>query len=345
MPTSRPALSRYPWVPQPRRDLPSTKSKVLWVTSTGGHLWELCRIEQGMETSKDSLWVTFDTPQSRACLRDRRSKFVDYVAPRDVAGALRAASQVAPLLRREPFDLCVSTGAALAAVILPMAALSGIPTYYIESMTRTSGPSLTGRLMARAPRVKTLAQYPSWSSKRWPFAGSLLDGWQATGEAQNDRPLKILVTLGTIRPYRFDRAVNAVLALLKPGDEVCWQLGSTSRPELPGQVYREMPPSSLIQLAQEADVVVAHAGVGSVLHLFESGLAPVLAVRSSRYSEHVDDHQQGFARDTTARGLTTILDLRSPCRETLLLAAGRTVSSHSSRVQPDRLSVTSIEAP
>lgn len=234
-------------------------AKVLWVTSSGGHLCEVHKIEEGLASTADSLWVTFDTPQSEAYLRDRRRLLVDYVAPRDVLGAVKAATRVAPYLRREKFDLCVSTGAALAAVILPMAACAGVPTYYIESVARAQAPSLTGRLMALAPRVRTLAQYETWSGKRWPYAGSLLDGWVASGAALRPRPLDILVTLGTIRPYRFDRAVNAVLDLLQPGDHVTWQLGSTTRPELPGDLHREISPTRLTELARAADVVVAQA--------------------------------------------------------------------------------------
>lgn len=301
----------------------TTGLKVLWVTSTGGHLSELRKIEEGLNASDESLWVTFDSPQTQTHLQGRRTLFVDYVAPRDLAGALKAALRVAPLLRREKFDLCVSTGAALAAAILPMAALAHIPTYYIESVTRTTSPSLTGRLLARAPKVHTLAQYENWSSKNWPYAGSLLDGWAADGAALSPRPLKVLVTLGTIRPYRFDRAVNAVLAVLGKDDEVTWQVGSTTRPELPGEVYGEICPERLTTLARAADVVVAHAGVGSILQLFESEISPVVAVRSSRFNEHVDEHQLGFAQTTAARGLTTVLDLASPSRDSLLLAAGR----------------------
>jgi UDP-N-acetylglucosamine transferase subunit ALG13 len=285
------------------------------------------KIDQGLRGSDDSLWVTFDTPQSQSYLQDRRRLIVDYVAPRDLLGAVKAAARVAPYLRREKFDLCVSTGAAMAAVILPLAAWSGVPTYYVESVARSWAPSLTGHLMALAPRVRTLAQYEVWSGKHWPYAGSLLDGWTATGAALAPRPLNILVTLGTIRPYRFDRAVNAVLDLLQPGDQVTWQLGSTTRPELPGDVHREVSPARLTELARAADVVVAHAGVGSVLHLFENGISPVVAVRSRRFSEHVDEHQRGLADDTAARGLTSVLDLRSPARDTLLQAAGRTVTS------------------
>ena len=141
-------------------------------------------------------------------------------------------------------------------------------------------------------------------------------------------PLKILVTLGTIAPYRFDRAVEAVLKILRPGDQVTWQLGSTTRSEtLPGRVVTQVSPEEMTALSRAADVVVAHSGVGSILQQFEVGHSPVLAVRSSAYDEHVDDHQLGFATTTSERGLTTILDLDHPSRRSLEIAAARVVSS------------------
>ena len=73
-------------------------------------------------------------------------------------------------------------------------------------------------------------------------------------------------------------------------------------------------------------MVVAHSGVGSVLQQFSVGKSPVLAVRSGLHHEHVDDHQLGFAEMTQRRGLSTILDLAQPSRESLEFAAARVVS-------------------
>ena len=104
--------------------------------------------------------------------------------------------------------------------------------------------------------------------------------WCARGGPVVGLPLKILVTLGTIAPYRFDRAVDAVLSLLGPGDEVTWQLGATTRTDLPGRVVTQVSPKEMETMSLEADVVVAHSGVGSILQQFSVGKSSVLAVRS-----------------------------------------------------------------
>ena len=47
----------------------------------------------------------------------------------------------------------------------------------------------------------------------------------------------------------------------------------------------------------QADLVIAHAGIGSALTAFDAGLCPVLLPHSAARGEHVDDHQQLIADD------------------------------------------------
>ena len=51
--------------------------KALMICSTGGHLTELLRIESRVGANEDSLWVTFDTEQSRQQLEGRRQVILD----------------------------------------------------------------------------------------------------------------------------------------------------------------------------------------------------------------------------------------------------------------------------
>ncbi len=303
-----------------------TAPKVLWVVSSGGHLAQAHRIEGMIGRNPESVWVTFDVPQSRSLLAGRRVEFAEYVAPRDLRRAFAASSLVSRIAGREQFDSVISTGAAIALVALPRMALRGTPTFYIESIARSTGPSLTGKAMALAPRVRTSAQYESWSSKRWPYHGSVLDELRSVPTAEQVSPRSFFVTLGTIRPYRFDRAVDAVLGMLEKGDSVVWQLGATTREGLPGESLGEVPGEEMARRIAAADVVITHAGVGSILNCLELGKVPVVVVRRQEHGEHVDDHQQGIADVMTARALAFEVDPAAPNRDLLVSAANLTVA-------------------
>ncbi|GLJ60724.1 glycosyl transferase [Microbacterium barkeri] len=295
------------------RDTFGHAPKVLWIASSGGHVAQAHRIERLLGVNQDSLWVTFDVPQTRSLLAGRRHVYVDYVAPRDRRRALAAALEIDKIRRAEKFDHVISTGAAIAFFSLPLARLRGARVTYIESLARSTGPSLTGRMMQRVPGIQLRTQYPSWAGGKWEYSGTILDSFRAEpNERKSSGGRKVFVTLGTIRPYRFDRAVDAVLSLLRPEDDVVWQLGETRRDDLPGHVATEMPGDEMKRRMREADVIVTHSGVGSILAALELGKAPVLAVRSEVHDEHVDDHQRFIADVMEQRGLAVRLDLESP---------------------------------
>lgn len=52
----------------------------------------------------------------------------------------------------------------------------------------------------------------------------------------------------------------------------------------------------------EAELVIMHAGAGSVLQAVHAGRVPVVMARRARYGEHIDDHQTELARTMGASG-------------------------------------------
>ncbi|MET4046857.1 MULTISPECIES: glycosyltransferase [unclassified Rhodococcus (in: high G+C Gram-positive bacteria)] len=296
-------------------------ARVLWVASTGGHLEQLVRMASNVESDPASSWITFDSHQSKSLLRGRNVVNVPYVKPRDFKAAFHAARIVAPSITKDSYDVCVSTGAALASSILPLARIRGLRTIYVESVSRTEGPSLTGRLMRAFPGISTYTQHRTWAKGGWRQLQSLLEEWKPVSVLPKTGSLKLFVTLGTIKPYRFDRAVDSILSLLRPGDEVVWQLGATTRSDLPGETHSEIPASQVLTTALWADVVITHAGVGSILSLLDVGICPILAVRDRDHNEHVDGHQSQIATAMVSRKLAYRLDLSEPRRDTLYSAA------------------------
>lgn len=47
----------------------------------------------------------------------------------------------------------------------------------------------------------------------------------------------------------------------------------------------------------EAELLILHAGAGSVIHAIKAGKVPVIMPRRASLGEHVDDHQHEFARE------------------------------------------------
>jgi len=292
--------------------------KMLLAASTGGHLAQLVRLAPDLGAGPDSLWVTFRTPQSESLLRGKRVHYVPYVRPRDYVGAARAAAHVRRLIRGERFDQAVSTGAALAVSALPYARLRGIPTLYIESVSRVNGPSTSGRILAALRCTELRTQHPRWAHGRWKVHQSVLSTY-SVGQREGTESPRLFVTLGTIEGYRFDSLVDAVLDSGLADDRTVWQLGYTQRSDLPGQVSRFVSADEFAGHVRDADVVISHAGVGTILQLLEMGVFPVLATRRRERHEHVDDHQAqiagtvnrlgvGIACETTELDAATIIE-------------------------------------
>ncbi|MDP9165190.1 MAG: glycosyl transferase, partial [Actinomycetota bacterium] len=257
--------------------------RLLLIASTGGHLAQLFRIAALVGASRDSRWVTFDSPQSRCLLAEYPNvTYLPYVAPRDLRGIVRVTAACRKLARQATFDAAISTGAGVA-LALPALRAGGLRAIYVESVSRLDGPSMTGRILGRIPSIERRTQHRGWSSQTWPYEFTLLDQFRSERRAadESERPLKVLVTLGTIRPYRFDNALEAIKSQLRPGDEVTWQVGATDGVELPGRVVESMPRAEFTELASQADVVVTHAGVGTILELFDLGIHPVVLPRRS----------------------------------------------------------------
>ncbi|MGY1834639.1 glycosyltransferase [Blastococcus sp. SYSU DS0510] len=288
--------------------------RALLVASTGGHLAQIVRWAERFGLQPDSVFATFDSEQSRSLLRGRRVVTLDYVPPRGLAPAVRAGLRLHREVRRERFDVVLSTGAAVAIPAYAIAQLRRIPFVYIESVSRFDGPSATGRILERLPRAQRYCQHAAWADRPgWQLGPSLLDDYTAVPAtdrpARNGDGRRIFVSLGTIKPFRFDALVDAVRDRLRPGDVVTWQLGATTRDDLPGDVNLELRAEEFDRLVAESDVFVTHAGVGTLLRALELGVRPVVVPRLAERGEHVDDHQVQVARELAERDLVL---LRAP---------------------------------
>lgn len=279
-----------------------------FVATTGGHLVEMRLLASLLEPERhrQALWITHRTPQSETVLAGEDVLFVDFVHTRDLRAAVRVTPEVVAALRAHRVDAVYSTGAAIAVSALSLARFVGARATYIESLTRPSGPSMSGRLLSFLPWVRTLTQYETRAGARWHYRASLMDGFATVPAPRTGPPTRIFVTVGTAGRYGFRRLLDRLVTILPPECEVVWQTGATSTTGLDVTARPMMTDTEFQREIERADVVVAHAGCGTFLRCLELGKVPVLAPRRSAHDEHVDDHQEQLARTAAERGLAVM---------------------------------------
>lgn len=282
----------------------------LLIASTGGHLAELVLLAPRLSpTAQDELWVTFDSKQSRTLLADRNVRFIRDTPPRDWRGVIANTVVARQLLKQCDVDTAVSNGAGVALSFLPLAYAKGISAHYIECAARTEGPSVTGRTLQRLRGIHLYTQHQELTNARWQYAGSVFDSYEPMTMPE-PRPLRtVVITIGTL-DFSFLRLLDRLKAILPDAVEVVLQAGpDSSQIAWPGaRVEALMAPDELGLLMEQADVVVAHAGIGSALMAFEAGKCPILIPRVKSYGEHVDDHQAQIAQRFADRGLAVMAD-------------------------------------
>lgn len=298
----------------------------LLMASTGGHLAELERWSNAIGSDADSLWVTCESLQGESLLQGRRLLLVPYVAPRDVARSALAFKRMMREIdwQTEAFTAAVTTGAAVGVVGLGAARLHRVPSFYFESVSRVNGPSLSGRLAGLDPGITRFCQYEHWANGRWQYRRSLFDTFVNIPKPPVEAP-SLFVTLGTIQPYRFDSVVDAVLATGLADSRTVWQLGATTRSDLPGTAVSHLSASEFDQSCRDAGVVVTHAGVGTLMNLFDMGISPVVAPRRAARNEHVDDHQSQIAGLLRRQRISTVTEVEQLNADMVLAASATAV--------------------
>ncbi len=298
--------------------------RTLLVASAGGHFEEL-RLLRGRlgVLPEETTWVTWDTPQTRSALGSEDRIFVQRSQPKELRRVLEDGLVARRVLSSEKWDRVISTGSIVAVPFLGVARSYGVACHYIESAARMTGPSLSARILERVPGVHCYGQSRSWASNRksWKYRGSVFDAF--TPEPRSPRDIrKVVVTVGTSR-YGFPRLVNALRSTLPSSVEVTWQIGSTPLDDPNIRAHNQMSQHDLAAAMRDADVVIAHAGVGTALEAMEAGHCPILVPRRMELGEHVDNHQFQVAAALSGSGLSTLCEPEDITLEVLAAASTR----------------------
>lgn len=112
----------------------------------------------------------------------------------------------------------------------------------------------------------------------------------------------IFATCGT-SSAPFARMMEALAAV--PSQQLHVQHGPVPPPPC-AEAYDYLPFDRMVAEIESADVVVSHAGVGSIICSLRAGHTPIVFPRLRRYSETVDDHQAELAEALADRGTVVV---------------------------------------
>ena len=150
---------------------------LLIVCSSGGHLLQMLELRDAW-SGFERVWVTFDKSDARSLLREERVLHAHSPTNRNIPNLLRNLRLAARVLREERPAAILTTGAGVAVPFAWAGKLFGIPTVYVESVTRIEGLSLSARMIAPVAR-RMYAQWPELaeaSAGRIRFEGNLFTG-------------------------------------------------------------------------------------------------------------------------------------------------------------------------
>lgn len=118
----------------------------------------------------------------------------------------------------------------------------------------------------------------------------------------------IFITIGTGK-FQFDRLLQAIERALTDktieGD-IRAQIGSSVFQPRLFEYERFMDFDKLVKLIKESEIVITHAGVGSLMLCLTFNKIPILFPRRKCFGELPDDHQLKFAQKIDKLGLALV---------------------------------------
>ena len=114
----------------------------------------------------------------------------------------------------------------------------------------------------------------------------------------------ILVLLGT-QNNSFNRLLEEIEKNIKDGtikEEVIVQAGYTKFESDKMKIIDLMSKEQLELFQDEANLIITHGGVGSIITSIEKGKKVIAVPRIHEYGEHVNNHQKEIVKDFNEKG-------------------------------------------
>ncbi len=118
--------------------------------------------------------------------------------------------------------------------------------------------------------------------------------------------MKILVSIGSMKEKKFTRFFRILDELCEEGiingEQMIAQVGFDNYRSKYYKCFDMIDDDSFKKMIEEADLVIAHAGTGTVTSSIKRGKKVIIFPRLAEYEEHYDDHQLELADLFTAKG-------------------------------------------
>lgn len=120
----------------------------------------------------------------------------------------------------------------------------------------------------------------------------------------------IFVTLGT-QDKGFSRLLDAIEKQIENGnikEKVIVQAGYTDYVSNNMEILKLIPMDKFDRYIKECDLLITHAGVGSIMTGLKNNKKVIAAARLKEYNEHTNDHQTEIAEQFSKEGYILYLE-------------------------------------
>lgn len=122
----------------------------------------------------------------------------------------------------------------------------------------------------------------------------------------------IFVILGT-QDKQFPRLLDAIqkqinLGNISKDEKIIVQAGSTKYKSKDMEIRGYIGVKKFEELMDEAELIICHAGVGTILTALKKNKKIIAAARLKKYGEHVNDHQLQILNNFNEEGYVLALD-------------------------------------
>ena len=130
----------------------------------------------------------------------------------------------------------------------------------------------------------------------------------------------ILVLLGT-QNNSFHRLLEEIEKNIKDGtikEEVIVQAGYTKFQSYKMRIVDLISKEQLEQFQYEANLIITHGGVGSIVSSLKRGKKVIAVPRMHEYGEHVNNHQKEIVKDFNDKGYLIGIDKVEDLKQALI---------------------------